>query len=1049
MSTFRSTSRVTSSFIASVWASVSASVSLIALAAGPAAAADLTVTGTRNTPITTSNANSGPGNVIVDGTVDVSGGTAITVDSSHSVTVNASRTVKTTTESNGTGVAVVAPAGGLSGTITNNGAIQVTGTGANDAVGTNNVGLLIGGAGTFTGNVVSGSGSSITVGGTDSYGVSVTSRLDGDLGVNGVSVTGARSVAVSVSGEVTGDVKVTGGVAATGADGAALAVTGTVGGGIANAGAIATGQAQTTNSSGEAVPAVAGKASVLISGTVGGGFVNDRYYVDEDGNRVAPADVDTTKHTLVAGTVTALGGAPAILVSPGAAGTADTVVGNVGTGADAYGIVNRSSITVSGSTAGRETDAVRVAGGNGFTASVGGGVSNQSTASITASAIDAAASGIRVGDGGIAPEVANSGRITVRGNRTTNSDGTFGAGGNAYGIRVDSGASVDSVTNSGTIQVSANGDNKTAYGIYSAAGVSTITNSGTIQAVGASGENVSAYAIDTSASAAGVTLNNSGTISGAVRLGAGSDTVNVTDGTVTGAISFGGGANVLSISGGTVSGGVSASGGTLALGMTGGTLDLTSQDGLALQSLSASGASKIILDVGTDFTGLEVAGAASFTGTSTIQLNITDLMAGERTINVVTAGGGITTDHPDTILTADSVPYIYAVDDVSVGADAISIDLRRKGGGELGLTSEYSKIYEASIGALADEQALTSAVNALRDEASVQAAVRQMTPTTFGSAAARVLIANQDAGFGVLGHRMQTIRQSFHGGGIDAVERARFGVWLQQTGNFFSKKDRETDPGFDGNSYGLTAGGDLLVGERAAVGAGLSFISSEVDPDGLADSPLVVKNLQGDIYTTIKFGRLFVDATAGYAMNDYRSRRVISFGGLDREAEAKFSGSQISANLTVGYEMPLGGRLRITPSNNINVLKVKQDGYSEDGAGALNLEIEKLSFDIVRGTSKLALGYGIPIGDGELWLEMRGAYIYRLAGDQVIGTRGQFLATGAAFYLESKSSLDSGWRAGASANYIGGRTALGVNYDREGGSGYANDALTMSLAMHF
>ena len=70
-------------------------------------------------------------------------------------------------------------------------------------------------------------------------------------------------------------------------------------------------------------------------------------------------------------------------------------------------------------------------------------------------------------------------------------------------------------------------------------------------------------------------------------------------------------------------------------------------------------------------------------------------------------------------------------------------------------------------------------------------------------------------------------------------------------------------------------------------------------------------------------------------------------------------------------------------------------------------------------------------------------------GDQVIGTKGQFLATGAAFYLESKSSLDSGWRAGASANYIGGRTALGVNYDREGGSGYANDALTMSLAMHF
>jgi len=1035
-----STFRVTSSFIASV--------SLIALAAGPAAAADLTVTGTRNTAITTSNANSGPGNVIVDGTVDVSSGTAITVDSSNSVTVNASRTVKTTTQSNGTGVAVVTPGGGLSGTITNNGTIQVTGTGASDAVGTNNVGLLIGGTGTFTGNVVSGEASSITVGGTDSYGVSVTSRLNGNLGVNGVSVTGARSTAVSVSGEVAGNVKVTGGVSATGADGAGLAITGTVGG-IANAGTIATGVSQTTDSDGDVVPAVAGKASVLITGTVGGGFVNDRYYVDADGNRVAPADVDTTKHTLVAGTVAALGGAPAILVSPGATGTANTVVGNVGTGADAYGIVNRSVVTVSGSTAGRETDAIRVTGGNGFTASVGGGINNQSSGSISASAIDASASGIRVGDGGIAPDIVNGGRITVRGNRTSNSDGTFGVGGNAYGIRVDAGAAVNSVTNSGTIQVTANGNNRTAYGIYSAGNVSTITNSGTIDATGFSGENVAAYAIDTSASGTAVTLNNSGTIDGAVRLGAGGDTFNVTGGIVTGAISFGGGTNALNISGGTVSGGLSATGGTLALGMTGGTLDLTGQDSLALQSLNASGASKIILDVGTDFTGIDVAGAASFTGTSTIELNITDLLAGERTINVVTAGGGLTTDHPDSILTADSVPYIYAVDDVTVDADSISLDLRRKGGSELGLSSEYSKIYEASIGALAEEQALTSAVNALRDEASVQAAVRQMTPTTFGSAAARVLIANQDAGFGVLGHRMQTIRQSFHGGGIDAVERARFGVWIQQTGNFFSKKERGNDPGFDGNSYGLTVGGDLLMGEKAAVGVGLSYISSEVDPDGLSDSPLVVKNLQGDIYTTIRFGRLFVDATAGYAMNNYRSRRVITFGGLDREAEAKFDGSQLSGNLTVGYEMPLGKRLRVTPSNNINFLKVKQDGYTEDGADALNLDIESVSFDLVRGTSKLALGYGIPLGDGELWLEMRGAYIYRLAGDQVIGTKGQFVATGAAFYLESKSSLDSGWRAGASANYIGGRTALGVNYDREGGSGYANDALTMSLAMHF
>src|SRR5690606_30708421 len=78
-------------------------------------------------------------------------------------------------------------------------------------------------------------------------------------------------------------------------------------------------------------------------------------------------------------------------------------------------------------------------------------------------------------------------------------------------------------------------------------------------------------------------------------------------------------------------------------------------------------------------------------------------------------------------------------------------------------------------------------------------------------------------------------------------------------------------------------------------------------------------------------------ADVGINRND--GRRTIRFGGLDRRAESDFDSTTAHLGAGIGRSFQLGDRTRFTPSLRTDYYRIRNESYTEKGAGGLNLKV--------------------------------------------------------------------------------------------------------------
>jgi hypothetical protein len=259
---------------------------VLGLGSQAALAQEVTISDDRDSAFSTSTIDNGAAaNVsIEDATVSVETGSAATLDSSNSFTNGGTITSKALSDATGLHIATGAAGQTITGGLTQNGTINAGALDKDDNPGTGNTAILIDGDGTFIGDIVSDSSSSVTVVGTDSHGFSLQSAMQGDVTLGRVGASGDRSTAIAIGGTLDGNLNTIGAVSATGSEGTALAVDGLVTGGITNSGSMTSGSNRTVDRKGNITDAVPGIATVQIGGQVDGGFLNDLHYRDTEGN---------------------------------------------------------------------------------------------------------------------------------------------------------------------------------------------------------------------------------------------------------------------------------------------------------------------------------------------------------------------------------------------------------------------------------------------------------------------------------------------------------------------------------------------------------------------------------------------------------------------------------------------------------------------------------------------------------------------------------------------------------------------------------------------
>jgi len=576
----------------------------------------------RTTPISTATANNGaPDDVRLanGGSITVTSGAAVTLNSSHDVKLDAGSKIDMLKAADGaTGVLVN---GGNTGDVTIGGAINITDSieeykdddkdGDLDgpyADGTNRHGVRVTGSTPLVGNIRIESSGSIKVEGNNSSGLTVEAPLTGNLYSQGqISVIGNDTYGIHTTGDVTGDVTLLGSVTAVGENAVGVALDGAVDGAVKIQGAVtSTGYRYTTAppskpTTGEPREGVTylenldaddllqGGPAVRIAGDVAKGVLFDTgpsygaggIEGDDDGDGVKNGDEDDdgdgkknredddrdgdgipdAQETTAS--IRTFGGAPAVLVG---SADKDISLGAVGTGDNAYAFINRGAIEAAGVYKNVDATAVQI-GGTGHSVSLAGGLRNQGTITVTANTGDS--TGVLIGAGATVPGIVNSGVIQSV---------SAGAEANvAAGVLINQGANVTSFTNSGTLSAGVNGSKSDAVALRDESGTLTsINNTGKIQAVVSPEKDVaqtgSAIAVDVSANSTGVTLVQDGVVVPDHKLpDADKDGVpDINEPAIRGDIRLGSGADVLDIRNGTVNGDISFGTGADRLSISGG-----------------------------------------------------------------------------------------------------------------------------------------------------------------------------------------------------------------------------------------------------------------------------------------------------------------------------------------------------------------------------------------------------------------------------------------------------------------------------------------------
>ncbi|QID18004.1 autotransporter domain-containing protein [Nitrogeniibacter mangrovi] len=168
-------------------------------------------------------------------------------------------------------------------------------------------------------------------------------------------------------------------------------------------------------------------------------------------------------------------------------------------------------------------------------------------------------------------------------------------------------------------------------------------------------------------------------------------------------------------------------------------------------------------------------------------------------------------------------------------------------------------------------------------------------------------------------------------------------LWLKPFGSWAEQDKRNGVAGYKATTAGLVMGldGELASGWR--VGGALAYAKSDVN----GKSSVAPQDADIDIYQLIGYGRYNLDdrtevrvqADVGQAVN--RGRRRIAFAASEASSDFDSHMAHLGAGISRAY--PLGEATRVTPSVSMDYTWIEDEGYTETGAGVLNLKVKQRS----------------------------------------------------------------------------------------------------------
>jgi outer membrane autotransporter protein len=271
--------------------------------------------------------------------------------------------------------------------------------------------------------------------------------------------------------------------------------------------------------------------------------------------------------------------------------------------------------------------------------------------------------------------------------------------------------------------------------------------------------------------------------------------------------------------------------------------------------------------------------------------------------------------------------------------------------------------------------------------------------------------------------------------GVSAGNARGKAAWLRA----FNTNNKQTMMsgynGYKSGTYGFAGGSDVEIGNDRTVGVAFTYASTKVEQqDAALGNTTDVKSYGLTVYGAQQLGDAYVDGMIGFAMHENTGVRQ---SALSRTAKSNYNANQISARISSGYRFKLLDKVTFTPLTSLEVSNYNQAAYTENGADSLNLRVNSLSQNRIKG------GLGFRITDekttskGLVFRPEINAMVYKDFNDAGADVTSSFTGGGSSFVTTGQKIESVSYNLGTGVTFLQGKTGqLGVMFNYEGRKGF-------------
>lgn len=180
-------------------------------------------------------------------------------------------------------------------------------------------------------------------------------------------------------------------------------------------------------------------------------------------------------------------------------------------------------------------------------------------------------------------------------------------------------------------------------------------------------------------------------------------------------------------------------------------------------------------------------------------------------------------------------------------------------------------------------------------------------------------------------------------------------VWGRALGSSMDRSATASMSGFTGSGAGLQTGAQKEFADDWFVGGTVGYLANWYNGDNRTES-LNTTTAFGAIALKHQIGPWLFALAGGGGYSWGESTRTIAAGSLFAQAEGSPDSSFAFGRVRASYQFLLGDSFYAKPILDLDVIGVNQKGYTESGAGALNLMVDGASSVLFGATPAVEFG---------------------------------------------------------------------------------------------